>query len=85
MDEFLPGYEASGWLGLGVPGGTPTAIIETLNSAANAVLADSALHARLIGVGIEPTPMSSANFSAFVAAETQKWAKVIRFAHIKPE
>jgi tripartite-type tricarboxylate transporter receptor subunit TctC len=85
MDEFLPGYEASGWLGLGAPKGTPTAVIDTLNDAANAVLSDSALNARLIGMGIEPTPMSSANFSAFVAAETQKWAKVIKFAHIKPE
>ncbi|HTV37934.1 MAG TPA: tripartite tricarboxylate transporter substrate binding protein [Xanthobacteraceae bacterium] len=85
VDEFLPGYEASGWLGLGAPKGSPAAIIETLNNAANTVLADSALKARLIGMGIEPNPMSANDFGAFVAAETEKWAKVVKFANIKPE
>lgn len=84
MNDFLPGYEASGWLGLGAPRGTPPGIVAQLNHATNAVLADPALTSRLIGMGIEPTPMSAAAFGDFMVAETEKWAKVVKFAHIKP-
>jgi tripartite-type tricarboxylate transporter receptor subunit TctC len=85
MDEFLPGYEASGWLGIGAPSGTPASIIRRLNGETNAILADSNVTARLMRMGIEPTPMTPAEFGTFIAAETDKWAKVVKFAHIKPE
>ena len=83
--EFLPGYEATGWLGIGAPKRTAAGIVERLNSEINAALADPAITARLDTMGIEPTPMTSADFGKFIAAETDKWAKVIAFAHIKPE
>jgi tripartite-type tricarboxylate transporter receptor subunit TctC len=85
LDEFLPGYEASGWLGIGAPRNTPAEIVEKLNTAINAVIADPAVHGRLLGMGVEPTPMSSAAFGKFLAAETEKWAKVVKFAGIKPK
>ena len=85
MGEFLPGYEASGWLGIGAPRTTATEIVEKLNTETNAVLADSDLRTRLLGMGIEPAPMPAAAFGTFVAAETEKWAKVVKFAGIKPE
>jgi tripartite-type tricarboxylate transporter receptor subunit TctC len=85
MDEFLPGYEASGWLGVGAPKDIDPKIVEKLNAETNAVLADSELKARLLGMGIEPTPMSAAEFGKFIAAETDKWAKVVQFADIKPK
>jgi len=84
LDEFLPGYEASGWLGIGAPRNTSPEIIGMLNGATNSVLADPAIKSRLLGMGIEPTPMSAADFGKFIAAETEKWAKVVKFAHIKP-
>ena len=83
--EFLPGYEATGWLGIGAPKLMAAGIVERLNSEINAALADPAIAARLDTMGIEPTPMTSADFGKFIAAETDKWAKVIAFAHIKPE
>ena len=83
--EFLPGYEATGWLGIGAPKRTAAGIVERLNSEINAALADPAIAARLGTMGIEPTPMTPADFGKFIAAETDKWAKVIAFAHIKPE
>ncbi|HEY7299833.1 MAG TPA: tripartite tricarboxylate transporter substrate-binding protein [Xanthobacteraceae bacterium] len=85
MDEFLPGYEATGWLGIGAPSATAAAIVDQLNAAANAVLADPEMTARLLGMGIETTPMTAAEFGTFIADDTQKWAKVIRFANIKAE
>jgi tripartite-type tricarboxylate transporter receptor subunit TctC len=85
MGEFLPGYEASGWLGIGAPKDTPAAIIEKLNGATNAVITEPGIKARLITMGLEPTPMAPAQFGEFIAAETKKWAKVVSFAHIKPE
>ena len=83
--EFLPGYEATGWLGIGAPKRTAAGIVERLNNEINAALADPAITARLDTMGIEPTPMTPADFGKFIAAETDKWAKVIAFAHIKPE
>jgi len=83
--EIVPGYEASGWLGIGAPMDTPAAVIEKLNSEINAVIADPALHTHLLELGIEPDPMPVAEFRAFIAADADRWAKVVRFADIKPE
>lgn len=85
MAEFLPGYEATGWLGIGAPRNTAVAIVEKLNRQINAVLAEPAIVARLGTMGIEPTPMTAPEFGKFIAAETRKWAKVVQFAHIQPE
>ena len=81
----MPGYEATGWLGIGAPKRTAAGIIEKLNGEINAALADPAITARLGTMGIEPTPNTSVEFGKFIAAETDKWAKVIAFAHIKAE
>jgi tripartite-type tricarboxylate transporter receptor subunit TctC len=83
MNEFVPGYEASGWLGIGAPSGTPAEIIEKLNKEINAVVADRDLKARLVALGIVPMSMTPAEFGKFIADETDKWAKVIKFANIK--
>jgi tripartite-type tricarboxylate transporter receptor subunit TctC len=83
--EFVPGYEASFWTGLGAPRNTPIKIIEKLNQEINAVLADSQMKVRLAGLGATALPGSPADFGKLIAAETDKWAKVIKFAGIKPE
>jgi tripartite-type tricarboxylate transporter receptor subunit TctC len=84
MGEFVPGYEASGWGGLGAPRDTPSEIVEKLNNEINAALADPAIRERIAGLGSVPMPMTPAEFTKFIAAETDKWAKVIKFAGIKP-
>ncbi len=81
--ETLPGYEVNGWLGIGVPRGTPTTIIDKLNQEINAGLADPDIRKRLIGLGGVPRSMTPAQFGNFIAQETEKWAKVIKFAGIK--
>jgi tripartite-type tricarboxylate transporter receptor subunit TctC len=81
--EFVPGYEASIWFGAHVPKNTAAAIIDLLNKETNAGLADPALKARLTALGGTPMPMSPAGFGKFIAAEVDKWAKVITFAKIK--
>jgi tripartite-type tricarboxylate transporter receptor subunit TctC len=83
--EFLPGYEATGWLGVGAPKNTAAGIVEKLNGDINAAIADPAIAARLATMGIEPAPMKAAAFGKFIVAETDKWAKVVQFSHIKPE
>jgi len=83
--ESLPGFEASGWQGIGAPRNTPPAVIARLNQAMNAALADPTFTARLTDLGIEPFPGSAAELGAFIAAYTEKWAKVIRAANIKLE
>jgi tripartite-type tricarboxylate transporter receptor subunit TctC len=83
MDQFLGGYEASGWLGIGAPKDVDRKIVERLNTEINTILADSEMKARFSVMGIEPTPMSAAEFGKFIAAETDKWAKVVKFADIK--
>jgi tripartite-type tricarboxylate transporter receptor subunit TctC len=83
--EFLPGYEASSWYGIGAPKNTPPELIEKLNSEINAALADPAIKARFIDLGAEPMAMSPAGFSKFLADETEKWGKVVRVANIKVE
>jgi tripartite-type tricarboxylate transporter receptor subunit TctC len=81
--EFVPGYEASSWHGVGAPKGTPAAIIERINKEINAALADPKNQARLADVGGAPMPMSPGDFGKFIAEETAKWAKVIKFAGAK--
>ena len=83
--EFLPGYEASAWLGLGAPRGTPTEIVDKLNKEINAALADPKIKASLANMGGSVLPGSPAEFGKLIAEETEKWAKVIRAANIKPE
>jgi tripartite-type tricarboxylate transporter receptor subunit TctC len=83
VGEFLPGYEATGWYGVGAPKKTPTEIVEKLNKATNAALADPKLMARFAELGAEPMIMTPAEFEQLVVAETEKWGKVIRAANIK--
>ena len=85
LAEFVPGYEASQWYGIGAPKETPADVVEKLNKAVNAVAADPAIRARLAGLGIDPTPMTSTAFGTFIAEETEKWGKVIRAANIQVE
>jgi len=85
IGEFVPGYEGSGWFGVGAPKGTPTAIVDKLNGEIDAIIADPQMAARLIDLGIPPTAMTPAEFGTFIADETAKWAKVIKFADLKPE
>jgi tripartite-type tricarboxylate transporter receptor subunit TctC len=83
--DFVPGYEASAWYVIGAPKGTPVTIVETLNAAINAMLADQKAKARFIELGASLLPGSAADFGKLIADETDKWGKVIRFAGIKPE
>jgi tripartite-type tricarboxylate transporter receptor subunit TctC len=85
MGEILPGYEASGWQGVGAPKNTPTEIIAKLNSEINAALADPKLKARLADLGGKALVNSPADFGKLIAEETEKWGKVIRAANIKAE
>jgi tripartite-type tricarboxylate transporter receptor subunit TctC len=83
--EFLAGYEASGWHGIGAARSTPTAIVEKLNTEINARLADPKAQAQIAGTGYEPFATSPSEFARLVVAETEKWGKVIRAAGIKAE
>jgi tripartite-type tricarboxylate transporter receptor subunit TctC len=85
VGEFVPGYEASAWGGIGVPRNTPAEIIDRLNREINAGLADPKLKARLSDLGGTMLALSSAEFGMFIAEETEKWGKVVKFAGIKPE
>ena len=85
LGEFLPGYEASSWFGVGAPKGTPAEIVERLNREINAGLADPNVNARLTDLSGTVLPGSPADFGKLVADETEKWAKVIKFANIKPD
>jgi tripartite-type tricarboxylate transporter receptor subunit TctC len=83
--EFVSGYEAYVWDGIGAPRSTPAEIIDKLNRAINICLADPTMKARLAQLGAEPMPMTPAEFGKFIADETEKWGKVIRAANIKAE
>jgi tripartite-type tricarboxylate transporter receptor subunit TctC len=83
MDEFLPGYEASGWYGISAPKGTPADIVQILNTQVNAGLADANVRKRLDDLGCNVFNGTPDDFAKFVAAETDKWAKVVKFANIK--
>jgi tripartite-type tricarboxylate transporter receptor subunit TctC len=85
VGETIPGYEVSGFIGVGVPSGTPRDIIERLNRELNAGLANPAIRARLAELGATPIPTTPAEFGAMLAAATEKWAKVIKAAGIKAE
>ena len=83
--EFLPGFAANGWYGLGAPKNTPREIVDRLNQTVNLALADPKFSAQLAGLGVAPLPMTPAAFGKFIAADIDKWAKVIRFAGIKAQ
>jgi tripartite-type tricarboxylate transporter receptor subunit TctC len=83
--EFVPGYEASVWLGIGAPKATPAEIVEKLNKEVNAGLVDPKLKARLADLGGIALAGSPVDFGKFIADETEKWAKVIKFAGVKAD
>ena len=84
MGEFLPGYEATSWYGVGVPRNAPGEIVDKINKEVNAALADPKMKVRLADLGVA-LPGSPAAFGKLIADETEKWAKVIKFAGIKPQ
>ena len=83
LNEFVPGYEATAWFGIGAPKNVPSEIVDKLNREINAGLADATLKDKLTSLGGTPMPMSPPEFGALIASETNKWAKVIKFAGIK--
>ena len=85
IGEFVPGYQASAWLGIGAPKNTPAAVIATLNSGINAIVSNADAKSRLAALGIEPQSMTPAKFGKFCADETDKWAKVVTNAGIKAD
>jgi tripartite-type tricarboxylate transporter receptor subunit TctC len=85
VGDFVPGYEASAWFGVGVPNGTPAEIVDKLNKEINAGLADPRMKARLAGLGASVLAGSPADFGKLIVDETEKWGKVIRAANIKAE
>ena len=85
MSDFVPGYEVSAWYGIGAPKNTPVEIVYRLNTAINAGLTNSELKARLADLGSSAFVVSASDFGKFIAAETDKWAKVVKFAGIQPQ
>lgn len=85
IDESVPGYDGSGWLGVCAPKGTPGKIVAKLNTEINAVIAAPDTRKRLLELGVEPEAMATPQFGKLIADATDKWAKVIKFADIKPQ
>jgi tripartite-type tricarboxylate transporter receptor subunit TctC len=85
VSEFVPGYEASFWFGVGAPKAMPAEIVDKLNKEINAALADPKFKARLVDLGGTALSGSPVDFGKFIAAETEKWAKVVKFAGIKAD
>jgi tripartite-type tricarboxylate transporter receptor subunit TctC len=85
VGDFVPGYEATQWYGIGVPRNTPVEIVDKLNTEINAAIADPAMKARFAAIGGEPLPGSPAEFGKLISEETEKWGSVVRAAGIKPE
>ena len=85
VGDFVPGYEASQWYGMGAPRSTPAEIIDILNREINAALVDPGMKARLADLGGEPLAGSPSEFGKFIAEETEKWGAVVKVAGIKPE
>jgi tripartite-type tricarboxylate transporter receptor subunit TctC len=83
VSDAVPGYESSAWFGLSAPKATPAEVIARLNKDINASLADPKLAARIADLGATPMPLSPGEFDAFVAAETEKWARVVKFSGAK--
>src|SRR5262249_9093685 len=83
--EFVPSFEISAWYGIASPRNTPQAIIDKLNNEINAALADPNVKARLASLGGSPFALSPSEFRKFIYDDTEKWAKIIRAANIKPE
>jgi tripartite-type tricarboxylate transporter receptor subunit TctC len=81
--EFVPGYEATAWFGMGAPKNTPTEIVDKLNREINAGLDDPKLKKRLVDLGGVPMPATPADFGKLIVEETKKWGKVVKFAGIK--
>ncbi|MGA8902594.1 Bug family tripartite tricarboxylate transporter substrate binding protein [Bradyrhizobium sp.] len=84
LAEFVPGYEASTWFGIGAPSATPADIVAKLNAATNAAIAEPAMKARLADLGASIFVSSPSEFKAFIAAEIEKWTQVVKAAGIKP-
>jgi tripartite-type tricarboxylate transporter receptor subunit TctC len=85
LADFVPGYEASAWIGVGAPRGTPAEIVDRLNKEINAGLADAAMKARFTELGGTAAPGTPVEFGQFIASETEKWSRVIKFADIKAD
>jgi len=85
VGEFVPGYEASQWYGVGVPKNTPAEIVDKLNKEINAGLADPKIKARLVDLGGTALTGSPADFGKLIADETEKWGKVVKFTGAKPD
>jgi tripartite-type tricarboxylate transporter receptor subunit TctC len=85
VNEFVPGYEASSWHGVGAPRNTPAEIVDKLNKEINAGLADPKLRARLADLGGTVLAGSAADFGKLIAEETEKWAKVVKASGAKAE
>jgi len=85
VGDFVAGYEASQWYGMSAPKNTPADIVDRLNREINAALADPKMKSRFADIGGEPLPGSPAEFGKLIAAETEKWGKVVRVAGMKPE
>jgi tripartite-type tricarboxylate transporter receptor subunit TctC len=82
--QFVPGYEANIWHGIAAPKKTPDEIVDKLNATIKDVLADPAMKAKLLNLGAEPMPFSVAEYRKFIAAQIEKWGKVVKFAGLKP-
>jgi tripartite-type tricarboxylate transporter receptor subunit TctC len=85
VGEFVPGYETSGWYGIGAPKNTPSQIIDQLNEAINAGLADPKIKARLADLGGTPLLGSPADLGKLIADETEKWGKAVKFANVSAD
>lgn len=85
VGEFVPGYQAVGWIGVGTPNGTSPDVVDKLNTEINALISEPQMKVRLLSLGVEPKPMTPAAFGEFIGEEYKKWADVIRRADVKPE
>jgi tripartite-type tricarboxylate transporter receptor subunit TctC len=85
LSELLPGYETSFWLGIGAPRNTPPDIVQTLNREISAGLGNAKLKSQLVNLGAIPMPMTPEQFGQLIAADTEKWMKVVKFAGLKAD
>src|SRR5262249_38492219 len=85
VGDFVPGYEASGWFGIGAPSNTPAEVVDSLTKEINAALVNAEMRTQLIELGGMPIPGSPADFGRLIAEETRKWARVINFSGTRPD